>query len=315
MLRSGLAAVLLVVFVSVVVAANTSVWASRTVLDEEVFASTVERSLDSPELEELVAATVARSVVEGLARLDPAVLDQVAPSILGLPAGSGPSRVEVALTERLVEGADRPAVRAVRRDLVLAIHGFIVGTLEGEPGLIEIRGDDVVVDVDEVVARLAVAAGPELGAVIRQTRVGYGQLVVAQVAGLRPMQDSLQAIERLQWIVPLLAIAVALIIVVVAHRRVRALGIVGLAVAAAGLVSIATVWLTGRYVSTIPDGPAAQKIAGEVYGAFALVLWQQAIALVVVGVVIAATSWVLDRVHRRRAVARMLGPRERASSA
>ncbi len=74
--------------------------------------------------------------------------------------------------------------------------------------------------------------------------------------------------QTLEVIVPLVAIAVALLIVVIAHRRERALGIVGAAVALAGLVSLAVIWLAGAYVTRIPDAKAAQTMTSEVYDAF-----------------------------------------------
>ena len=68
-------------------------------------------------------------------------------------------------------------------------------------------------------------------------------MVVAQVSELQPIRRTIDIMQASRSIVPLLAIAVALLIVVIAHRRERALGIVGAAVALAGLVSLAVIWL------------------------------------------------------------------------
>ena len=63
----------------------------------------------------------------------------------------------------------------------------------------------------------------------------------------------MEALERL---LPLVAVSAALVVVVVAHRRARALGIVGLAIAVAGAVSLLVLWLAGRYIASVPDAPS-----------------------------------------------------------
>jgi hypothetical protein len=99
--------------------------------------------------------------------------------------------------------------------------------------------------------------------------------------------------------------------VVIAHRRERALGIVGAAVALAGLASLIVLWVAGAYVTRIPTQPAAQTITSEVYDAFITVLRDQAIVLMIAGALILVVAWGLGRRARRRAVRRMVGPRDR----
>ena len=72
MLRTGLAAILLVLLIPTVVAANTSFWALRTVLDSETFSTTVGRTLDTPALERLVATALADVIVDRVGRASPA---------------------------------------------------------------------------------------------------------------------------------------------------------------------------------------------------------------------------------------------------
>ena len=116
----------------------------------------------------------------------------------------------------------------------------------------------------------------------------------------------MEALERL---LPLVAVTAALVVVVVAHRRARALGIVGLAITVAGAASLLVLWLAGRYIASVPDAPAARQLAGDVYDAFLRTLVVQAALLVVVGLFLAVVSWILTRRERRRATRRMLGPR------
>jgi hypothetical protein len=59
----------------------------------------------------------------------------------------------------------------------------------------------------------------------------------------------------------------------------------------------------------VPDAEVARELTAQVYQAFVGLLVVQATLLVAVGLVLAACSWLLARSGRRRATARMLGPR------
>ena len=66
----------------------------------------------------------------------------------------------------------------------------------------------------------------------------------------------LPTIDRLATILPLVAIATALLVIVLAHRRARALAVVGLAIAVAGAICLGLVWFGG-------ETAAAAKITGQ----------------------------------------------------
>jgi Ni,Fe-hydrogenase I cytochrome b subunit len=108
---------------------------------------------------------------------------------------------------------------------------------------------------------------------------------------------------------PLVAVTAAFVVVVLAHRRARALGIVGFAIAVAGAVSLLVLWLAGDYVSAVPDSAVVRQLTAELYEAFLQLLVVQAALLIAVGLVLVVLSWFLGRSGRRRATARMLGPR------
>jgi hypothetical protein len=309
MLRTGLAAILLVLLIPTVVAANASFWALRTVLDSETFSTTVGRTLDTPELQRLVATSLADGIVDRVERASPAAANELA-SRLDLAAGADPDRVKAALGKRILEAMDDPGVEQVRDEVVVAVHGSVIGAAEGKPGLIAVRGKDLVLDTTGLLDRIAAAADPRIAALVADVPTGLaGPIVIAQVAELEPIQDALVLMEALERLLPLVAVAAALVVVVVAHRRVRALGIVGLAIAVAGAASLVVLWAAGRYVSTVPDAPVARQLTGDVYDAFLETLVAQAVLLVVAGLFLAIVSWLVARIERRRATRRMLGPR------
>jgi hypothetical protein len=309
MLRTGLATVLLLLFIPTVVAANTSVWARRTVLDADAFSTTVADALERPAIEEAVASTIASEIVDSLAGASPATLDLLATQELNLPSGSTADQIEAALNTRIIGATRTATIQRIRDEIVVEVHEIVVGAIKGEPGLVTVRGDEVILDKGRLLDRLA-DANPQIVAAIALSGLGgQGSIVIAHTTELEPVQRTLGTMEALELTVPLLAAAIALLIVVLAHRRERALGFVGLAITLAGLVSIVLVWLAGESLRSGSDAPIARQITGDVGTVFLAVLREQAIVLVIVGMVIAVAAWVLARRARRRATARMLGPR------
>ena len=154
MLRTGLAAILLVLLIPMVVAANTSFWALRTVLNSGTFSTTVGRALDTPAVERLMAASLADIIIERMDRA-PAVVaaglasrQRIARRI-GSAAGQG--------------GAHRPgsespsadqAVRQVRDEVVNGVHGEVIGLAEGQSGLVSVRGNNAVLDTAGLLKRV-----------------------------------------------------------------------------------------------------------------------------------------------------------------
>jgi hypothetical protein len=311
MLRTGLAAILLVIFLPAVVAANTSTWALRTVLDSDAFAATTERALETPELESLIATRTAEAIVASAARRAPEELRVLAVQGLGLEPDAARAQVSAALATRLQGVFASPAVRDAREEVIASLHGYLLRTAEGTPGLITVQGDEVVLDPRDLVDRIVESVDPSIAAQVQASSAldDLEPVVIAEVDALEPVRQALDVMQALQVIVPLVALAVALLIVVVAHRRERALGIVGAAVALAGAASLLVLWVAGAYVTRLPTEPVARTISAQVYDAFVVVLRDQAIVLVVAGVAILIVALILGRRARRKAVRRMLGPR------
>jgi hypothetical protein len=313
-LRTGLATLLLVLLVPTVVAANVSTWGLRTVLDSGTFRTTVERALDEPTLERALAVAVADGIVDRVDELPGSVQSDFARRLVarrvGLAADAGDAALRAALGERILEMMQDPAVEGVRGDVIASVHGQVLGAARGDAGLVEVQGRDVVLDTPRLLDRIQGVADPRIAALFADVPPSLSEpIVVAQVAELVPVQRALTIMERLRVLLPLVAVTAALLIVLLAHRRPRALGIVGLAIAVAGLLSLLVVWSAGLYVSTVPDAPPARQLTREVYGAFLDVLVAQSIILVAVGLALVVLGWYGGVRHRRRATGRMLGPR------
>jgi hypothetical protein len=314
MVRTGLATLLLVFLVPIVAAANVSTWGLRTALDSATFSTTVGRALDAPATERIVADALADGIIEHLHEATPSLESDLAQRLLarqlGLAANAGPDAVRAALRDELRNALQDPAVEQARDDVVATLHGYVLGVAEGEPGLVAVQGKNVVLDTPRILDRISDEADPRLAVLIDSMPSALSDpIVVAQAAELEPIGRALRAMDALQLLLPLLAVTMALLIVLFAHRRARALGIVAAAVAVAGLLSLIAVWAGGRYVAGVPDAPAARQLTSEVYDAFLRVLVAQSLILAIAGIALALVAWFVQVRDRRRATERMLGPR------
>ena len=302
MLRTGLAAILLVVLLPVLVVANASTWALRAVLDDVAFTTTVTRVLDTPALERVVAVAIADEMVDRAAATAPVLVEQLGTQVLGIQGPVDATTVRAALAARVHTALDDPLVEAARDDLIRAVHRAVLKTAEGETGVVTVRGSDVILDPTVVVTRISTAIDPRISAVVALAGGRLSEpVVIAQVTVLEPVQAALDRLEALQLVFPLLVVAVILLILLLAHRRLRALRIVGMAIAVAGLATILVAWLAGRYVATIPDAEVGRDVAGEVYAAFLSTLVVQSLVLAAAGLLIALVAWVLGRTRSGRA--------------
>jgi hypothetical protein len=309
-----MAAILLVLLLPMVVIANASTWALRTVLDEHVFTATVGRILDTPALEREMAERATTTILD-VADDAPIRLQALATQVLGVPDADR-ATLQAALEARVSTALDAPAVVAARDEAVSAFHRFIIGAARAEPP-IAIQGSRVVLDLGDIVEQVAATLDPRLPA------LGFASLppetttiVLGEASQLRMVSQGLSLLEAMRLVIPLVVVAVILAIVGLAHRRTRALGIVGVAIMAAGVVCMAVAWVGGGVVSGVPEDPTVGSILGDVYDAFIGLLMGQSLLLIVAGTAIAVVAWIAagrrERRQRRRAVEQMFGPRDRA---
>ena len=302
-----MAALLTVLLVPVLVVANLSIWSLRTVVEDAAFTRTISRSLDTPSVDALVADAVSTVV---LRTIDQASVAErlVGIQALGLPIDADDAAVRQRVEARVLTALDDPRVRALRDDAIEGVHGILIGAARGDGALVRIEGRDLVLDVDPIVEVAADTIDPRLVGVVRdQLDPSTTRIVVASSDGIATVSTTIVILDTLRWVIPLLVVAATLLIVVVAHRRVRALGAVGVAVMVAGLISLGVVWVGGLAVPASLDDPAFGDIAAEIYGALTTALVLQSAALVLGGAAIVLATWAVRRRRRARAVARPAG--------
>lgn len=301
MIRTLLAAVLLVVLPPSLVVANASTWALRTVLDDEAFTTTVGRSLDAPSLERAIAARASQAVVSAIDAVE-GRLRLVAIGVLGLTGSPSRDGIETALEARILGVLDDPAVEATRDHIVEQVHHALIGAVEGDDTAVAIRGDQVVVDLRPLVSVATEAIDPRLTEpVLANLPRGETRLVVAESDAFETASQALTLLEAMRILIPIVVLIVVLAIIGLAHRRTRALGIIGVAVMIAGMVSLAVAWAGGAAVAGATSDPTVDEIAHDVYDAFTSLLVGQSLLLVLGGALVAIITWIALRRRRRPA--------------
>src|SRR5262245_14952046 len=299
MLRSLLAAALVLALIPAVAAANASTWAKRSVLDQQTFTETVDRALDEPEAEEALARQLAPILFDALASANAQARLILAP-IAGQSADAPDDAIIRGLEPRIEAALQNPRIEAARERLVVAAHGALIG-LDDPDSTVRIEGDSLYVDAADLLRGILDAIEPRFGSLGITVPAGTDvELELASSPGLEATGIVLPAIDRLGTILPLVAIATALLVVVVAHRRGRALQVVGLAVSLAGVACLLVVWLGGLAVAS-GESPISPQIVQSTYKAMTSDFVTQSMALMVGGLVllvIGALVTVLGGVRR-----------------
>ena len=284
MFRSFLAALLVLALIPAVAAANASTWAKRSVLDQRTFTETVDRARDAPEAEEALAGQLAPALFDTLVGAD-----ERARLILGPIAGQSPNAPDAdiirGLEPRIRAALESPRFDAARERLVIAAHQTLVG-LDDPDSTVRIEGDALIVNAADLLRVLLDTIDSRIVALGASVPEGANvEIELASSPGLAATGQVLPTVDRLGLILPLVALATALLVIVVAHRRGRALQVVGLAIALAGAACLGVVWLGGLAVAAA-QSPISPQLVQSTYGALTGDFLTQSIALIVGGLVL-----------------------------
>ena len=174
----------------------------------------------------------------------------------------------------------------------------------GSNTVVRVDGDEVVVDLYPIVVQAAGAIDPRLlGVVEQRVDPAEAQLVVARSEGVQTVQTGVAVLDAMRIAIPALTLLVAVLIVVIAHRHTRALGIVGVAAMIAGVISLGLVWVTGATAPTAIDNGTLQEVAREVYGELTSTLVLQSLLVLGIGAIIVIGASAALRSRRGRTLA------------
>jgi len=280
--RSLLAALLVLALIPAVAAANASSWASRSVMDRATFTETVDQALDTPEAREYLAKQLAAAMFDALINADERARLILAP-LAGQSSDAPDAAIIRGLEPRIEAALDNPRIAAARLRLVQAAHDTLVG-LDDTDSTVRIEDDTLVVNGADLLRAALDAVEPRFGQLGVSVPEGAAiDIELASSPGFAAAAVVLPTIDRLATILPLVAIATALLVIVLAHRRARALAVVGMAVAVAGAVCLGLVWFGGE-TAAAAESPVSPTLVRSTYDALSADLVTQSLVLVAVGV-------------------------------
>jgi hypothetical protein len=296
-MRSFLAANLLILLLPGVVIANSSLWAMQTILDERAFTTVVGRALDSEAIRDRLAARATTIVLDKIYAAD-GQTQQIMRMAFGLNDVPDRQLVDVLLRPKIAAALEEPAIRDERDRIMASAHRFVVTGAVGSSEFVKIEGPFAVLDLSPVIERLAAAADARLASAgLTDFSSQEASVVLAEAGRLRTVGSTLEVLGTAGTGLPIALGAAILLIVALAHRRIRALGLVGVTVLIAGLVCLTVATLAREFAQNVSDQAAVNVVAGETYDAFATLLMEQSIILAIGGAIVAALAWIVLRLR------------------
>jgi hypothetical protein len=253
--------------------ASVGLWVNNTVFNSERFSSTVEKTLDDPEINAALSRYLVNQLMDNLdiedsiSNILPDELEGLSPVLVGAVRNVVEEGVQTVLADQRVQD--------VVTDQVKRSHKTLMVVLENKGPLgdaVSTDGNKVVLDLAVVLER-AVEDVERAGVLLDRLDLpeDFGKLVVYEGDAvesssniLRAAQDGLSLFKRLLWLFIIAApILTAGAIYIASSRRhaVRRLGIVFAAVAAAVVWTLSQVGpAVGNMISNPEARPAAEKV-------------------------------------------------------
>ena len=297
-MRSFLAAILLLLLLPAAVVANGSWWATKTILDERTFTTVVGQALDSAVLRERLAERATAIALDKLNAADRQT-QQTVLALFGLTAIPERHELELVLRPMFATALEAPSVRAERDRIMASAHRFVMSGGVAGNDAVAIEGPVVVLDLSPVLEEVVATVDDRLlTAGLAEFSRGDASVVLAETGSLQTVGSTLGLLETAGPGPSIALVAVAVLIVALAHRRIRAFGLVGVTVMTAGLVCLTLAVLAGEYARGISDRMAVNVVAGATYDAFATQLMEQSLLVAAGGTIVAASAWALSWLRR-----------------
>jgi Short C-terminal domain len=284
-----------------------SLWVRDTVLDTENWVEQSGQLLESPAVRDVLAVYIvdqAYSAAEVEARVEAALPEQFKP--LAAPAAA---QLQGVADEAAAEALARPRVQELWRTANEAVHQQLVALLEGETERVQLEGDAVVLNLDQIVANVATRIGVGEDAVATvQERVE--PVVIMRADELETVQTAVNAVKVLSIWPFLVGVALWAGAVYLARgRRRETLRAIALTLLLLGVVLLAARRIGGNaIVDNLVQAESVKSAAEDVWATFTTLLADSAVAGVVVGAIGLVAVWLAGPSRRATAVRHWLAP-------
>jgi hypothetical protein len=284
------------------VPASLTIWQERNILNEDRFVNTVTSILDDQDVQTAVASRMTDAVMIRLdvpARLDAAItrLDE---------RSSNPNVSSLNVLEGPIESVARDAVYGVclriiqsdigsnARELVLRlVHRSFIAIIQNDGEYLKGTGGKIVLDVSPLIDEaVRTVAGEKAASTVSQKLGDDGaQIVLVQSRNDTIIWRMLGWIDDLDPVVPIIAAILLVIAVLLAHDRIRMIGVIGGAIVlVTGLTLFLVVSPLKGLATSWPPRPEGQTAAVAAYNVLLDSFRRQELLLVLGGVAMMAFS-------------------------
>jgi hypothetical protein len=302
----GIIAVTLIVVASLLLPlAGLTVWVRNMMLNTDRYVETVSPVASDPAVQEAIATRVSIALVDELnveQRAKSALPERA--QFLAAPITTGATQLVHNATLRLV-GTDQ--FQTLWEAANRRAHDQIVAALTGRDS------KHVVNDKGKVVLQL----GPMAAKVAQQlSKIGFGlpssvdvnrlnvRFVLIDSADLKSVQDYTNILNKLAWVLPILALLLYAAAIVIAPRKRVALVRVGIGIVVAMVVMvIAYGFARTAYLDSLP-GPGKHEAGAVIFDTLTRYLQRGVRVLLVVGVLVWLIAWLAGPSRPAQAVRR-----------
>jgi hypothetical protein len=299
--------VLIVVGALCILVSTISVWIRDVALDPEVWGDTSSELLESQEVRDVLSIYIvdqAYSSAEVEARLEEALPERLKPL-----AGQIASQLRVVAAESASQALARPRVQELWRSANRAVNAQLVALLEGDTERVQLTGDAVVLDVDQIVENVAGRIGASESATETvQERVE--PIVIMRSDQLSTAQTAVKALKALSFWPLILGVALwAGAVYLAAGRRRETIRALAFSLITLGIVLLVVHRLGGNViVDSLVRAESVKPAAQDVWTVFTTLLRESAIAGVAVGAIGVAATWLAGPGRYATAVRHWLAP-------
>ncbi|MCU0308396.1 MAG: hypothetical protein MUE51_11635 [Thermoleophilia bacterium] len=296
------------VALALLLASSLSVWVKRQALETDNWVEASTQLLQNDEVREAVAVELVDALFS--ATDVEAQLQEALPSELEALAGPAAGLVYSAALTAAEELLQLPATQALWEEANRRAHERLVAILEGdEDGAVQADDGGVVLDLQELVVRLA----EQLGVEVTPSDSEAGQITIVQSDQLAAAQTAVQALEILS-VLTFLAVLVLLVLAVALARGFRreALRALALGVTGIGIVLLVVRRLVGEVVVDSLTTASTRESGSAVWAIGTSLLGDLALGLVVLGLVLLAGVVLAGPTRWATALRRGVAPAVRA---
>ena len=299
--------ILIVLGALCVLVSTVSVWIRDMALDPEVWADTSTELLESPEVRDVLSIYIVDQAYSS-AQVD-VRLEEALPERLKPLAGQIASQLRGVAAESVSRALERPRVQELWRSANRAVNAQLVALLEGETERVQLAGDAVVLDLDQMVENVAgrIGAGESATETV-QERVE--PIVIMRSDQLSTAQTAVKALKALSFWPLILGIALwAGAVYLAAGRRRETIRALAFSLIALGILLLVVRRLGGNaIVESLVQAESVKPAAQDVWTVFTALLAESAVAGIAVGAIGVAATWLAGPSRYATAVRQWLAP-------